>query len=104
MTNSSFKSSKFPHCGGDAVNNTMTMIQIIAQEEKERRNILALHEETILREERLLHEETMIQRHQQMEKEVLILGNPCRLRAQLDKGTENGRVMKEMMKYLVNLE
>ena len=46
----------------------------------------------------------MIRRHQQTEKESLILVSPCRLRGQLDEGTEKGVVMKVMVKYLVDLE
>ena len=64
---------------------------------------MALHE-MILRKERLLHEEMMIRCHQKMEKESLILGSPRRLRGKLDEGTEKGRVMKAMVKDLVNIE
>ena len=83
---SSFKSSKSSHGGRDPGNIVMKMIQIISQEDIERRHLLDLQEEMSLREERLLCEETRILRHQQMEKEDLILGRPCRLRGQLDEG------------------
>ena len=76
----------------------MTMIHIIPQKEIERRIVLALHGEMILREERLLHAEMMIFHHHQMEKESLIMGSPRRLRGQLDEGTEEGGVMAVMEK------
>ena len=80
MTNISFESSKSSHVGRDTGNNSITMIQIIAQEEIERWNFMAIHEEMLPREERLLNEYMMIRRHQQMEKEALILGSPHHLR------------------------
>ena len=82
----------------------MTMSQIIAQEEIERWDFLALHEEMSLREERLMHEETMICRNQQMDKESLLMCSPRRWRGKLDEGTEKGGFMTEMVKYLVYLE
>ena len=57
-----------------------------------------------LREERLRHGETMIIRHQKLDKESLILNTPCRLRGQLDEGTDKGGVIASMMKDLVYLE
>ena len=46
----------------------------------------------------------MIRHHQKMEKEAFILDSLCRLRAQLDEGTEKGGVMTSMVKDLADLE